>query len=138
MKSILKYLLVAAMAATLVLVLWAVSTTPEINVETIGDDLKAGIVFIYGGNDHLFLLLSRNGYFQLAVAGKTQPAGKPHDCGFRAFAKSRKLGNRHGKVITGVGDKPIGNLLFRLSHIVIQKLGFENYFVHHITRFRKI
>lgn len=44
MKSILKYLLVASMAATLVLVLWAVFTTPEINVETIGEDLKSGLV----------------------------------------------------------------------------------------------
>lgn len=63
MKSILKYLLVAAMAATLVLVLWAVSTTPEINVETIGDDLKAGIVDPVAVGWNLYW-----GYALLAVA----------------------------------------------------------------------
>lgn len=44
MKKVLKYLLVASMAATLVLVLWAVFTTPEVNVETVGDDLKSGVL----------------------------------------------------------------------------------------------
>lgn len=54
MKKVLKYLLVASMAATLVLVLWAVFTTPEVNVETVGDDLKSGVLNPQAVNANLY------------------------------------------------------------------------------------
>lgn len=44
MKKILKYLLVVVIAVSAALVFWAIFTTPEIDVNTVGDDLKSGLI----------------------------------------------------------------------------------------------
>lgn len=42
MKKVLKYILVATMAVSLVLIIWAMVSTPEVTPETVGKDLAAG------------------------------------------------------------------------------------------------